>query len=167
MCMRTIFLSLESLIIANCYRIYLGHLILINLWCSHVEMGVEFEHLPLSSTSHLNLVRAIVRESAHIKCIYRHNIIMPPPPTIGVHQRFFLKPLNYKWWLFSLSKFGYMLSVGAIHFENRFLEERVGQEETGGCTTLGDSAWRMLQLAIEKAWSTLDGPFFCFLVKQA
>ena len=44
--------------IPNCYHIdtYLGHLILINVWCPHVEMGVEFEHLPLSSTSHLNLV---------------------------------------------------------------------------------------------------------------
>ena len=28
------------------------------------------------------------------------------------------------------------------------------------CTTLGDSAWWLLQLAIEKAWSVLDGPFF-------
>ena len=28
------------------------------------------------------------------------------------------------------------------------------------CTTLGDNAWWLLQLAIEKDWSALDGPFF-------
>ena len=32
------------------------------------------------------------------------------------------------------------------------LAERVGQGEAVGCTPLGDSAWRLLQLAIEKAW---------------
>ena len=31
------------------------------------------------------------------------------------------------------------------------LTERVGQGEVGGCTPLGDSAWQLLQLAIEKA----------------
>ena len=35
----------------------------------------------------------------------------------------------------------------------------------GECTPLGDSAWHLLQLAIEKAWSVLDGPFFCFLAQ--
>ena len=47
--------------------------------------------------------------------------------------------------------------------------ERVGQGEVGGCTPLGDSAWRLLQLAIEKAWSALDGPAHssAFLHKQA
>ena len=49
-----------------------------------------------------------------------------------------------------------MLSVGAIHFE---------EGEVGGSTTLADSAWRLLQLAIEGAWSAPDGPFFCFLVQ--
>ena len=44
------------------------------------------------------------------------------------------------------------------------LAEKVGQEEAGGCTTLADSAWRLLQLAIERTWSVLDGPF-CFLVQ--
>ena len=29
--------------------------------------------------------------------------------------------------------------------------ETVGQWEVGGCTTLADSAWRLLQLAIERA----------------
>ena len=60
------------------------------------------------------------------------------------------------------SKFGRMLTVGAVHFkEGSALTERVGQEEVGGCTALADSAWRVLQLAIERAWSVLDGPFFC------
>ena len=36
------------------------------------------------------------------------------------------------------------------------LEEMVGHGEVGGCTVLGDSAWRLLQLAIEMAWSALD-----------
>ena len=44
------------------------------------------------------------------------------------------------------------------------LAERVGQEEVGGSTALADSAWRLLQLAIEWAWSVLGGLFFCFLV---
>ena len=44
------------------------------------------------------------------------------------------------------------------------LAEKVGQGEVGGCTTLADSAWRLLQLAIERAWSALDGLFFCLLV---
>ena len=45
------------------------------------------------------------------------------------------------------------------------LAERVGQGEVGGCTTLGDSAWWLLQLAVEKAWSVLGGPFVCFLAQ--
>ena len=31
----------------------------------------------------------------------------------------------------------------------------MGQGEVGGCTALADSAWQLLQLAIEKAWSVL------------
>ena len=59
-----------------------------------------------------------------------------------------------------------MLSVGAIRFEDRFCASRkVGQGEVGGSTALADRAWRLLQLAIEKAWSALDGPLFCFLVQ--
>ena len=41
------------------------------------------------------------------------------------------------------------------------LAERVDRGEVGGCTTLGDSAWRLFQLAIENAWPALDGQFFC------
>ena len=45
------------------------------------------------------------------------------------------------------------------------LAERVGQGEVSGSTALADSSWQLLQLAIEKAWSALDGSFFCFLVQ--
>ena len=36
-----------------------------------------------------------------------------------------------------------VLKIGSV------LAERVGQREVGGSTTLADSAWRLLQLAIE------------------
>ena len=45
------------------------------------------------------------------------------------------------------------------------LAERVEQGEVGGSTALADCAWWLLQLAIEKAWSALDGPLFWFLVQ--
>ena len=45
------------------------------------------------------------------------------------------------------------------------LAERVGQGEVGGCTALGDSAWWLLQLAVEKPWSVPGGPFVCFLAQ--
>ena len=45
------------------------------------------------------------------------------------------------------------------------LAERVGQGEVGGATAVADRAWRLLQLAIEKARSALDGPLFCFRVQ--
>ena len=48
-----------------------------------------------------------------------------------------------------------MLSVGAIHFEDKFCASRkVGQGEAGGCTALDDSTWWLLQLAIEKCLVT-------------
>ena len=37
------------------------------------------------------------------------------------------------------------------------LAERVGQGEVGGCTALADSAWRRLQLPVEKHWSMPGG----------
>ena len=43
----------------------------------------------------------------------------------------------------------------------------VGHGEVGGSTTLADNAWRLLQLAIEWAWSVLGEPFFCFLVQTS
>ena len=52
-----------------------------------------------------------------------------------------------------------VLKIGSV------LAERVGQGEVGGYTALPGSAWRLLQLAIEWAWSALDGLFFCFLVQ--
>ena len=45
------------------------------------------------------------------------------------------------------------------------LAERVGQGEVGGCTPLGDSAWGLLQLAVEKPWSAPGMPFVCFLAQ--
>ena len=52
-----------------------------------------------------------------------------------------------------------VLKIGSV------LAERVGLWEVGGCTALADSAWWLLQLATERAWSALDGPFFCLLVQ--
>ena len=51
-----------------------------------------------------------------------------------------------------------MLSIGAI-------AKRVGQGVVGGSTALADTAWQLLKLAIEWAWSMLGGPFFCFPVQ--
>ena len=46
------------------------------------------------------------------------------------------------------------------------LAERVGRGEVGGCHPEGDSAWRLLQLAVEKPWSLMSGgPLFCFLAQ--
>ena len=41
----------------------------------------------------------------------------------------------------------------------------MGQGEVGGCTALADSAWRRLQLPVEKPWSMPGGPFVCFLAQ--
>ena len=41
--------------------------------------------------------------------------------------------------------------------------KRVGQGEVGA--PLADSAWRLLQLAVEKLWSAPGGPFVCFLAQ--
>ena len=60
------------------------------------------------------------------------------------------------------SDFGCMLSVGAIRFEDRFCASRKGGKgEVGGCTALADSAWRRLQLPVEKPWSMPGEPFVC------
>ena len=42
----------------------------------------------------------------------------------------------------------------------------VGQGEMGGCTALGGSTWRLLQLSVEKPWSAPGGPFVCFLAQM-
>ena len=44
------------------------------------------------------------------------------------------------------------------------LAERMGQE-VGGCHPLGDSAWQLLQPAVEKPGSVPGGPFVCFLTQ--
>ena len=51
------------------------------------------------------------------------------------------------------SDFGRMLSVGAqsVLKIGSALAERVGQGEVGACTALADSAWRRLQLPVEKS----------------
>ena len=53
----------------------------------------------------------------------------------------------------------FVLKIGSA------LAERVRQGEVGGSTTLADSAWRLLQLAIEWARSALGGLLLCFLVQ--
>ena len=50
-----------------------------------------------------------------------------------------------------------------LHFEDRFCV--VGQGEAGGCTALADSAWRQLQLPVEKPWSMPGGSFVSFLAQ--
>ena len=54
-----------------------------------------------------------------------------------------------------------VLKIGSV------LAERVGQGEVGGYNALDDSAWWLLQLAIEWARSALGGPLFCFLVQTS
>ena len=55
----------------------------------------------------------------------------------------------------------YQLAQSVLKIGSALADRKGG---TGGGGALGDSAWQLLQLAIEKAWSTLDGPFFCFLL---
>ena len=58
--------------------------------------------------------------------------------------------------------------VGAIHSEDKFCASRKGG--TGGGrwgAALADSAWQVLWLAIERAWSILDVQFFCLLVQTS
>ena len=43
--------------------------------------------------------------------------------------------------------------------------EWVRQGEVGGCTALADSAWRLLQLAVEKPWLMPGRPFVCLLAQ--
>ena len=58
-----------------------------------------------------------------------------------------------------------MLSVGAIHFEDRFCANSKGGTRGSGCVSANDSAWGLLQLAVEKPWSITGGPLFGFLAK--
>ena len=54
-----------------------------------------------------------------------------------------------------------ILKIGSV------LAERVEGGEVGGCHLEGDSAWRLLQLAVEKPWSMPGGPLFCFLAQTS
>ena len=36
----------------------------------------------------------------------------------------------------------------------------------GGCSALADSAWRRLQLPVQKPWSMMGGTFVCFLAQM-
>ena len=53
-----------------------------------------------------------------------------------------------------------VLKIGSV------LAERVEQEEMGGCTPLADSAWRLLQLAVESPGQCLVGHLSAFLHKR-
>ena len=67
-------------------------------------------------------------------------------PTIGRSKApLMVYTILCRWCILALPDFGHMLSVGTI-----CLEDRVGQWEVGWCNSLGDSAWRLLQLAVEK-----------------
>ena len=57
-----------------------------------------------------------------------------------------------------------VLKIGSA-LPERVGQGEVGQGEVGGATAVADHAWRLLQLAIEKARSALDSPLFCFLVQ--
>ena len=54
----------------------------------------------------------------------------------------------------------FVLKIGSV------LAERVGQGEVGGCSPLGDNAWRLLQLVVEKPWSGPGRPFVCYLAQM-
>ena len=73
-------------------------------------------------------------------------------------------PTNYAVWRRLILAACYQLAQSVLKIGSA-LAERVGQGEVGGCTALGGSTWRLLQLAVEKPWSVPGGPFVCFLVQ--
>ena len=105
-------------------------------------------------------------------------IIFNDPDLIDAHQPFqqdclplllelTLGLFNHLQRFLASSDFGCMISVGAIRFEDRFCtsRERVAQGEVGGWIPVGDSAWRLLQLAVEKLWSMPGGQFIRILAQ--
>ena len=60
-----------------------------------------------------------------------------------------------------------MLSVGTIRFDIASVLEKMELGEVGGCTSQGDCAWRLLQLAVEKPWSVAGGLFVHFLAQMS
>ena len=104
-----------------------------------------------------------VQENQHLifqVCDSLHQLVLVATSRKKKWQQF-----NNRWRLLVSSDFGCMLLVGTIRFENRFCASRKGGTGGGGCTTLADSAWRQLQLPVEKPWSKLGGPFVCFLAQ--
>ena len=67
-------------------------------------------------------------------------------------------------WHLALPYFGHMLSVGAIHFEDRFCaSKKGGMGEVGGFHHGVPCTWELPWLAIEQLWSALAGPFLTLL----
>ena len=63
----------------------------------------------------------------------------------------------------------FVLKIGsalAERVEGSALAERVGQGEVGGCTPLGESTWRLLQLAVENPDKRRVDHLSAFLHKQ-
>ena len=59
-----------------------------------------------------------------------------------------------------------MLSVGAIHFEDRFCASKKGGIGGGGGFQLGvPCTWQLPWLAVEKPWSALAGPLLTLLAQ--
>ena len=64
------------------------------------------------------------------------------------------------------SDFGHMLSVGAIHFEDRFCASKKGGIGGMGGFQLGvPCTWQLPWLAVEKPWSALAGPSLTLLAQ--
>ena len=70
----------------------------------------------------------------------------------------FINPLTTDdaFWRRQILAASYQLAQSVLKIGSA-LPERVGQGEVGGCTALADSAWRQLQLPVEKPWSMLGG----------
>ena len=81
------------------------------------------------------------------------------------HYAFNPLPTNDAIWRRQILAACYQLAQSVLKIGSA-LAERVGQGEVGGCTALADSAWRRLQLPVEKPWSMPGGPFVCFLHKR-
>ena len=75
----------------------------------------------------------------------------------------FLGAIQYKSWFNPLTTDD---TFGVIGFWLHVISWHNPQGEVGGCTALADSAWRWLQLPVEKPWSIPGRPFVCFLAKM-
>ena len=74
-------------------------------------------------------------------------------------------PTDDAFWHHQILAACYQLAQSALKIGQSALAERVGQGAVGGPTTLPDSAWWRLQLAVEKPLSITGGPFVCFLAQ--